>query len=75
MEEPLVAESARKHGLDVNDILHAHPQPHPGLGPGDGFTMVVGASATGAILEVGHVRGATADIIVHAMRARKKFLR
>ena len=37
--------------------------------------MVIGATASGTVIEVGHVRGETADVVVHAMRAREKFLR
>ena len=35
----------------------------------------VGATASGAMLEVGYVEGDTAVVIVHAMPAREKFLR
>jgi len=41
----------------------------------DGFTMVIGANRTAIIFEVGVVEGVTASVIVHAMRAREKFLR
>ena len=37
--------------------------------------MTVGATATASILEVGYIQGETAVVIVHAMRAREKFLR
>ena len=42
---------------------------------GDGFTMMIGANAAAVILEIGGVHGDTAVVIVHAMLARKKFLR
>jgi hypothetical protein len=42
---------------------------------GDGFTMIVGPNAATIFLEVGYVEGDTAVVIVHAMRAREKFLR
>jgi len=42
---------------------------------GDGFTMVIGANTAAVMLEIGYVQGNTAVVIVHAMRAREKFLR
>ena len=74
-EEPIVAGSALKHGLKEQDILHAYRHPLRIWDLGDGFTMTVGATATASILEVGSIQGETAVVIVHAMRAREKFLR
>jgi hypothetical protein len=37
--------------------------------------MVIGASQSAVILEVGYVERGDAPVIVHAMRAREKFLR
>jgi hypothetical protein len=37
--------------------------------------MIVGPNAAAVFLEVGCVDGASAVVIVHAMRAREKFLR
>ena len=42
---------------------------------GDGFTMLLGANRTALVLEIGYIQGITAIVIVHAMRAREKFLR
>lgn len=74
-EEPTVAGSALKHGLKEQDILHAYRHPIRIWDLGDGFTMTVDATATASILEVGSIQGETAVVIVHAMRAREKFLR
>ncbi|WOQ17566.1 hypothetical protein [Raineyella sp. W15-4] len=74
-DEPIVAASALKHGLEVYDILHAYRNPIRAWDLGEGFTMVVGADAAANLLEVGYVQGATAVVVVHAMRARKSFLR
>ncbi len=41
----------------------------------DGFTMMIGPNAAAIILEVGSIDGDTAVVIVHAMRAREKYLR
>lgn len=37
--------------------------------------MIIGANQAALILEVGYIQGTTAVVIVHAMRAREKFLR
>jgi hypothetical protein len=37
--------------------------------------MIIGANQAALILEVGYVQGTTAVVIIHAMRAREKFLR
>lgn len=41
----------------------------------EGFTMLIGPDATGRLLEIGVVEGDSALVIVHAMPARKSFLR
>jgi len=72
---PLICFSAFKHGLAREDILHAYRNQFQSWELGDGFTMVIGASQSAIILEVGCVERDAAPIIVHAMRAREKFLR
>lgn len=37
--------------------------------------MLIGANHAAVIFEIGYVEGAEAVVIVHAMRAREKFLR
>lgn len=37
--------------------------------------MIIGANQAALIVEVGYIQGATAIVVVHAMRARAKFLR
>ena len=63
-----------KHGLGEEDILHAYRNPIRVWDLGDGFTMMLGPNAAAIILEVGYVEGDTAVVIIHAMRARKRFL-
>lgn len=75
MDDPIIAQSALKHGLDEDQILHAYRNPIRVWDLGDGFTMVIGANAAAIILEVGYINGQTAVVIVHAMPAREKFLR
>ena len=75
VEDPIIAPSALKHGLSEEEILHAYRNPVRVWDLGDGFTMIVGPNAAGILLAVGYVEGDTAVVIVHAMRAREKFLR
>ncbi len=73
--EPIIADSARKHGVTDEDMLHAYRNPIRLFELEEGFAMIIGASRTAIVLEVGVVQGGTVSVIVHAMRAREKFLR
>lgn len=75
MDDPIIAQSALKHGLAEDEILHAYRNPVRVWDLGDGFTLMIGANAAAIILEVGYVHGSTAVVIVHAMAARERFLR
>ena len=75
MDDPLIAPSALKHGLTEDEILHAYRHPIRAWDMGDGFTMIIGPNRAALILEVGYVQGTTTVVIVHAMRAREKFMR
>ena len=73
--DPVIADSARKHGMSDDDILHAYANPIRIFELDDGFTMIIGANRAAIIYEIGVVDGVQAPVIVHAMRAREKFLR
>nr|NLD39872.1 hypothetical protein [Actinomycetales bacterium] len=75
MDEPIISASALKHGFTEDEILHAYRNPIRAWDLGEGFTMIIGANHAALILEIGYIRGTTAVVIVHAMRARQKFLR
>lgn len=75
VDDPIIAPSARKHGLDDDQILHAYRNPIRVWDLGDGFTMMIGANVAAFILEIGYVHGESAVVIVHATPAREKFLR
>lgn len=75
MDDPILAQSALKHGFGEEEILHAYRNPIRVWDLGEGFTMMIGANAAGIIMEVGYIHGETAFVIVHAMAAREKFLR
>ena len=74
-EDPIIAPSARKHGLGETEILHAYRNPVRMWDLGDGFTMIIGPTQSAMFLEIGYVDGDHSHVIVHAMRAREKFLR
>lgn len=61
--------------MSEDEVLHVYRNPIRVWDLGDGFTMMIGANVAAIILEVGYVHGTTADVIVHAMPAREKFLR
>jgi hypothetical protein len=75
MDDPIIAPSALKHGLDEDQILHAYRNPVRIWDLGDGFTMILGPNQAAVFLEVGYVQGEHVHVIVHAMLAREKFLR
>jgi hypothetical protein len=75
VQGPIIASSALKHGLNEEEILHAYRNPVRVWDLGDGLTMIVGPNQAAIFLEIGYVDGDTAVVIVHAMRAREKFLR
>jgi hypothetical protein len=74
-EDPIIAPSALKHDLGEEEILHAYRNPVRVWDLGDGFTMIIDQNAAAIFLEVGYIEGDIAVVIVHAMRAREKFLR
>ena len=70
-----IAPSARKHGISDDDMRHALRNPIRTADLGDGLTMFVGAARDGTtLLEVGVADSDSGPVIVHAMRARPKFL-
>ena len=80
-DEPLILPSAFKHGGSENDILHSWREAR---GPVDinydraPTYMYVGPGASGAVwYEIGTASRAGYDVqlIVHAMKARKGYLR
>lgn len=73
--EPIIAESAHKHGVSDADMIHAYFHPMRVFELDDGFTMIVGANHAAIVLEIGVVDGTLAPVIIHAMKARPKFLR
>jgi hypothetical protein len=71
----IVAESAYRHGVTDEDIRHAYANPIRVFDLDEGFTMIIGANRAAIIYEIGVVEGVAAPVVVHAMKAREKFLR
>ena len=63
--EPIIAE----------DIHHAYRNPLRIFELDEGFMMIIGANRTAIVFEVGVVQASLVPVVVHAMRAREKFLR
>ena len=72
--DPVVLDSARKHGVVDEDILHAYQHPIRVLRLDD-LTMLIGPDRAARLLEVGLSNGEGVEFIVHAMPARPKFIR
>lgn len=72
--DPVILDSARKHGIADDDMLHAYRNPTRVFDLDD-LIMLVGAGMDGGLLEVGVADADGIDFIVHAMSAREKFLR
>lgn len=72
--EPVILASARKHGVADEDMLHAYRNPVR-VFEFDELSVLVGADATGRLLEIGTTAAEGIEFIVHAMPARQEFLR
>lgn len=73
---PVIASSARRHGVDDEDMVHAYRNATAAWALDEGLVMLVGPDRTGALLEIGVARSEDGTaVIVHAMKARPKFLR
>jgi len=72
--DPVILQSARKHGIHDPDMLHAYRNPIRAFDL-DGLTMLIGAATDGRLLEIGVADAEEIEFIVHAMTARNKFPR
>lgn len=62
--DPVILESARKHAISDDDMLHAYRNPVRVFEPDD-LTMLIGAAHNGTPLEIG---------VARAELARPKYL-
>lgn len=70
----LIANSARRHGIADENMLHAVRNVIVTHDLDDGLTMFVGPARDASLLEVGVVDGQDGPVIVHAMEARSRYL-
>jgi hypothetical protein len=74
-DEPLVLQCAMRHGVLPADALHAWAFAVDSFILGDGLLMYIGPDRASRLLEVGVVEWFDDVAIVHAMPARRKFVR
>jgi hypothetical protein len=75
VKELRILDSARKHGVSDETILHAFNNPMLVEDLDEGLTMFIGPDHAGNLYEIGVVASDEAPVVVHAMRARPKYLR
>jgi hypothetical protein len=75
VEQPVIAPTARKHGVGDETILHAFNNPIRAEDLDDGLVMLVGPDHAGNLFEIGVVASNEGPVIVHAMPARTKYRR
>jgi hypothetical protein len=71
--DPVILASARKHGVEDDDILHAYRHPIRVFDLDD-LTMLIGPDRAARLLEIGVAHAESIDFVVHAMPARPKFV-
>jgi len=71
--DPVILQSARKHQISDDDMLHAYRNPIRVFDL-DGLTMLIGPDTAARTLEIGVSEAEGIEFIVHAMPARDKFL-
>ena len=68
--------SARKHGVDDGDMLHAYRHHWRAFATDDHEVMMfIGPSQNGSPLEIAIISDQDGSAIIHAMAARAKFLK
>lgn len=71
---PWITDSARRHGITDEAILHAFNLPmHVDEPDEEGFVMIIGPDQAANLLEVGVVESEDGPVIVHAMFARAEY--
>ena len=75
VDVPLIAASARKHGVTDDSMSHAFNHPILVDELDDGFTMFVSGDRSESLLEIGVIDSQGGPIIIHSMPARPTYLR
>ncbi len=68
-----IAGSARRHGVDDEDIRHAVQVPFRWIRQGEDRVLIIGADRSGTLLEVVVLDPEDDPVAIHAMRLRPKF--
>ncbi len=71
--DPVILESARKHQISDDDMLHAYRYPIRVFDLGE-LDLLIGPDTAARMLEVGISDAEGIEFIVHAMPARDRFL-
>lgn len=72
--DPRILASARKHGIADEDMFHAFRNAIIEV-VDDDIVMIVGPNRHGNLIEVALIHSDKNYLIIHAMQARKKYLR
>ncbi|MBA3372373.1 MAG: hypothetical protein M3493_02735 [Actinomycetota bacterium] len=68
-----IAGSARRRGVDDEDIRHAVRVPFRRVRQGDDRVLIIGPDRTGRLLEVVVIDPEGDPAVIHAMSLRRKF--
>jgi hypothetical protein len=75
VSQPRIVDSARKHGVSDETILHVFNNPVLVEDLDEGMTMFIGPDRAGNLFEIGVVGTEGGPVVVHAMKARPKYQR
>jgi hypothetical protein len=75
VNQPRIVESARRHGVSDETILHAVNHSVLVEDLDEEMTMFIGPDRAGNLYEIGIVGTDEGPFVVHAMKARRKYLR
>jgi hypothetical protein len=67
--------SAHRHNIDEDDMLHAIRNALDAFEEDDDVTMFIGPRFDGTLIEVGVAESTEGPVVIHAMKARRKYLR
>jgi hypothetical protein len=68
-----IADSARRHGVEDEDIRHAVRVPFRRVRHGDERVLIIGPDRAGRLLEVVVIDPEEQPAVIHAMPLRRKF--
>jgi len=72
--DPIIAPSAFRHGISREDILHAYKNPIRIFELDENLYMIIGSNRAALLIEVGLNSTSNRQVIIHAMKARNRFL-